>query len=133
VNSLNTFDLKLTPGELGQKTGDLGTVDGRKNLSQAIVNRFYTRRGELTKLGHPEYGSRLYLLMGEPNNIRTRQLAELYIRECLAQESRIAEIKEISFEPPSRNLEKINVLLATIILKPVGESSDFNIQLAINL
>ncbi|TRV04958.1 MAG: DUF2634 domain-containing protein [Microcystis wesenbergii Mw_MB_S_20031200_S109] len=132
MTSLNTFDLQLTPGELGQQQ-DLNRVDGRNNLSQAIVNRFYTRRGELTKLGHPSYGSRLYLLMGEPNNIRTRKLAELYIRECLAQESRIAEIKEIRFEPPSRDLDKRNVLLTTIILQPVGEPTDLNIQLAINL
>lgn len=132
MTSLNTFDLQLTPGELGQKQ-DLNRVDGRKNLAQAIVNRFSTRRGELTKLGHPSYGSRLYLLMGEPNNIRTRKLAELYIRECLEQESRIAEIKEIRFEPPSRDLDKRNVLLTTIILQPVGESTDLNIQLAINL
>lgn len=132
MTSLNTFDLQLTPGELGQQQ-DLNRVDGRKNLAQAIVNRFYTRRGELTKLGHPSYGSRLYLLMGEPNNIRTRKLAELYIRECLEQESRIAEIKEIRFEPPSRDLDKRNVLLTTIILQPVGESTDLNIQLAINL
>lgn len=132
MTSLNTFDLQLTPGELGQQQ-DLNRVDGRKNLAQAIVNRFYTRRGELTKLGHPSYGSRLYLLMGEPNNIRTRKLAELYIRECLEQESRIAEIKEIRFEPPSRDLDKRNVLLTTIILQPVGESTALNIQLAINL
>jgi hypothetical protein len=132
MTSLNTFDLQLAPGELGQQQ-DLNRVDGRKNLAQAIVNRFYTRRGELTKLGHPSYGSRLYLLMGEPNNIRTRKLAELYIRECLEQESRIAEIKEIRFEPPSRDLDKRNVLLTTIILQPVGESTDLNIQLAINL
>lgn len=132
MTSLNTFDLQLTPGELGQQQ-DINRVDGRKNLAQAIVNRFYTRRGELTKLGHPSYGSRLYLLMGEPNNIRTRKLAELYIRECLEQESRIAEIKEIRFEPPSRDLDKRNVLLTTIILQPVGESTALNIQLAINL
>ncbi|MFM5956664.1 MAG: hypothetical protein ACKOQ2_05775, partial [Dolichospermum sp.] len=75
----------------------------------------------------------LYLLMGEPNNIRTRKLAELYIRECLEQESRIAEIKEIRFEPPSRDLDKRNVLLTTIILQPVGESTALNIQLSINL
>jgi hypothetical protein len=43
MTSLNTFDLQLTPGELGQQQ-DINRVDGRKNLSQAIVNRFYTRR-----------------------------------------------------------------------------------------
>jgi phage gp46-like protein len=132
-NDLQSFDIQLSPGELGQAGGDLGTVDGRSNLTQAILNRFYTRQGELTALGHPDYGSRLYLLLGEINNARTRQLAELYIRECLAQESRIAEIVQIAFEPPSRDLEKRNVLTATIALRPVGESLPLTVQIAVNL
>ena len=68
--------------------GDVQTVTGRENLAQAIVNRLLTRRGELTGLGHPDYGSRLHLLVGELNNARTRGLAELYIRDSLAQEPR---------------------------------------------
>jgi hypothetical protein len=132
-NDLQSFDIQLSPGALGQAGGDLGTVDGRSNLTQAILNRFYTRQGELTALGHPDYGSRLYLLLGEINNTRTRKLAELYIRECLGQESRIAEILQITFEPPSRDLEKRNVLTATIALRPVGESLPLTVQIAVNL
>lgn len=130
---LNSFDLQLTPGNLGQAQGDVATVAGRANLAQAILNRFYTRQGELTQLGHPNYGSRLYLLMGEPNNQRTRNLAELYIRECLAQESRVAEIVELTFEPPSRDLSKINVLVVTLRLRPADDPVTLTVQVALNL
>jgi hypothetical protein len=132
-NELQSFDIQLSPGALGQAGGDLGTVDGRSNLTQAILNRFYTRQGELTVLGHPDYGSRLYLLLGEINNARTRQLAELYIRECLAQESRISEILQIAFEPPSRDLETRNVLITTISLRPIDQSPPLTVKIAVNL
>lgn len=131
--SLDAFDIQLSPGELGQKNGDLGVVDGRSNLAQAILNRFYTRKGELTELGHPDYGSKLHLLMGEPDNLRTRQVAELYIRECLLQESRIEEIKEITFDPPSRDLAKQGVLFTKIMVKPLGDSTYLSVQVPINL
>ena len=49
---------------LSEKGGDLDTVSGRTNMAQAIVNRLLTRRGELSKLGHPDYGSRLHELVG---------------------------------------------------------------------
>ncbi len=133
MTDLQSFDILLNPGELGQASGDLGTVEGRGNLTQAILHRFYTRQGELSELGHPEYGSRLYLLLGEINHDRTRKLAELYIRECLAQESRIAEILQITFEPPSRDLEKRNMLITTIALRPVGDFNPLVLQLALNL
>lgn len=133
ADTLEGFDIQLTPGELGRSGGDLGTVDRRSNLTQAILNRFYTRRGELTQLGHPDYGSRLHLLMGEMNNTRTRRLAELYIRECLAQETRISEVQQIMFEPPSRDLEKRNVLVTTIVLKPIDNSGNLTLRIGLNL
>jgi phage baseplate assembly protein W len=123
----------FSPGQLGQSGGDLATVQGRDNLTQAILNRFYTRQGELTPLGHPNYGSRLYLLIGEMNNTRTRNLAELYMRECLVQEPRIAEIESIEFEPPSRDLHKRNLLIATISLKAVGDPQPLTLQIGLNL
>lgn len=126
-------DIMFSPGEFGQSGGDLATVSGRTNLGQAILNRFNTRQGEMSQLGHPEYGSRLHLLMGEMNNDRTCNLAEIYIRECLNQESRIAEIVEIRFEPPSRELDKRNLLMATIILKAVADPVPMTIQVTVDL
>ncbi len=103
--------------------GDLKLVSGRANLSQAILNRLFTRQGELADLGHPEYGSRLYQLIGEPNTRRTQAVAELYIREALADEPRIAEIQAIAFEPPSMRADKRNILALTLAILPVDEEN----------
>lgn len=112
--------------------GDLDTTTGRENLAQAIINRLLTRRGELAQLGHPEYGSRLHELVGELNNLRLRALAELYIRDCLAQESRIEKVRYVTFEPPARGIDR-NVLKATIGVKAVGEEQDLGILLPIEI
>lgn len=82
-------DLQVTRG------GDLMTLSGRYNLVQAILHRLLTRKGELAELGHPDYGSRLHELVGEPNNERTRELVRLYAKECISQEPRVREIVRI--------------------------------------
>ncbi|MEL6863839.1 MAG: DUF2634 domain-containing protein [Bacteroidota bacterium] len=111
-------------------SGDLATVEGRENLAQAIVNRLLTRKGELRLFGHTAYGSRLYLLVGELNNRRTRARAELYIRECLRQEPRIHEVSEVRFNEPTRDIDR-NVLKAYVTVVPIGESSPISLTLPI--
>jgi phage baseplate assembly protein W len=111
---------------------DVATVSGRDNLAQAVVNRLLTRKGELTSLGHPDYGSRLYELIGEPNNIRLQGLAEIYIRESLQAETRIEDIRSIAFALPDRKQGR-SELRIMIHIKPVGDAAEFSIVLPINL
>ena len=144
VNDSNQLDLLLTRRYLGRVISDrefvdiqniqrdLGTVVGVDNLTQAIVNRLHTRQGELANLGHPDYGSRLYQLVGELNNNRTRAVAELYIRECLAQESRIEEVVEVIFQAPERGMNR-NVLKVTLSVKPVDTETLLTFGLSLNL
>ena len=101
-------------------TGDLATVSGRENLAQAIINRLLTRKGDLTTLGHPDYGSKLHTLIGELNNVRLRGKAELFIRECLAKEPRISEIVRIAFATPNRH-DTREQLQVEIIIRPVPQ------------
>ena len=124
VSDRQYVDLALTPG------GDLKTVQGQNNLAQAIINRLLTRKGELTGLGHPGYGSRLHELIGEPNNLRLRARAELYIRDCLAQEPRIKEITYVQIEPPSR-LENRERIKLTIGIQAINEEQPFSLQLMV--
>jgi phage gp46-like protein len=112
--------------------GDLATVTGRENLVQAIINRLLTRQGELTLLGHPRYGSRLYTLIGEPNNLRVRGLADAYIREALAQDTRVAKVNFITFDAPTRGYDR-STLRTTISVMPKGGEQAFTIFLPINL
>ncbi|HAG85005.1 MAG TPA: lysozyme [Cyanobacteria bacterium UBA12227] len=144
VDNLNQLDLHLTRRDTGQlipdrdvvdlcaNQGDLATVQGSANLYQAILNRLCTRKGELASLGHPHYGSRLYLLVGELNNTRTRSLAELYIRESLEVEPRIEDIVAVSFEPPTRGYDR-HTLKVTLKVKPVAEETLLTLQLSLNL
>ena len=126
VSDREYVDLTKTP------SGDLGVVSGRENLVQAILNRIFTRKGELARLGHPNYGSRVYQLVGEPNNLRTQGRAELFLRECLRQEDRIAEITFIQFADPGR-LDTRSTLQVEIGIQPVGAEAPFSLVIPINL
>lgn len=95
---------------------DIGAMSGRDNLAQAIILRLLTPRGELSSLGHPQYGSRLHSLIGEQNTETTRNLAKLYIMESLQMESRIEKVLELSVEPVKGNRSRVNVRLC---VKPV--------------
>jgi len=111
-------DLKLIDKEDGGRDikinnkGDLETVSGAFNLGQAITNRLMTRKGELSELGHANYGSRMYELIGEPNNERTRELAKIYVKECLSQEPRIKEIVKVVVSPVGN--DRIDISISVI-------------------
>lgn len=122
-------DLRLADEELGSDltlspTGDLETIEEEYNLSQAITNSLRTRRGELADLGHPNYGSRLYELIGEPNNERTRNLARIYATECIARDPRVQEIIDITVNTPKDDLHRIDI---DITVLPVESSTPLNI------
>ncbi len=119
--------------DLDKERGDIKVVSGQACLAQAIINRLLTRRGELTDLGHPDYGSRLYQLIGEPISRRTQAVAELYIREALAEESRIKEIVAITFAQPSLRLERRHLIEATIVIRPMDSSEALAITTQIPL
>ncbi|GAK58620.1 conserved domain protein [Candidatus Vecturithrix granuli] len=103
---------------------DMGVVSGRDNLSQAIILRLLTPRGELSALGHPEYGSRLHELIGERNTDTKRSLIKLYILESLQMEPRIEKVVEITVEPAEGKRDRVNVLLR---VKPVGKTGTVTI------
>ncbi len=71
---------------------DLATVDGAKNIAQALLLRFLTFEGELAPLGHPRYGSRLHELIGEPNTEANRSLAKLYALRAVQREPRVEKV-----------------------------------------
>ncbi len=112
------MDLQVT------KSGDLMKSHGRLNLGQAILHRLLTRKGELAELGHPDYGSRLHELIGEPNNSRTRDLVRLYAKECIAQDPRIHEIVRLTVAAAADNP---HIVLLDITVLPIKSSVPMNI------
>lgn len=105
---------------------DLGVVRGRANLIQALVVRLLTERGELTGLGHPDYGSRHHQLIGEPNTEANRNLVKLYMLECLQQEPRLERVVNIDVTPARgrENRDKVDVAL-TLKMRDVSAPLSF--------
>lgn len=107
---------------------DIGIVSGLQNLGQAIILRLLTPRGELSALGHPEYGSRLHEVIGVQNTETIRNLIKLYILESLQMESRIEKVEEVTVEPvrdsQGRVRDRVNVLLK---VEPIGEAETVTI------
>ena len=110
---------------------DLKISSGVETLRQAIANRLKTRKGELTALGHPDYGSRHFELIGEPNVERTRNLIKLYILQALKKEARIEKVLKASVQAdhvPPRDTVRIE-----LSVKVIGQSLPMDIIVPFNL
>jgi phage baseplate assembly protein W len=107
--------------------GDLITVSAEENLRQAIWLRLATPMGELTSLGHPDYGSRLLRLIGRLLTPQTLSLARAYVREALRREPRIKSIESLSVMPDPMRL---GVLLIEASVLPVGRAKPLNLTLS---
>jgi len=112
------------------RRGDVDTVAGYDNLGQAVVHRLMTRLGELEELGHPDYGSRLHELIGEPNNSETRKLVKMYVNQCLSQEVRIEKIESIDVLDYSG--DPYSVLLEIAVV-PIGSSAAISVSMPYRL
>jgi phage baseplate assembly protein W len=99
--------------EVAPRAMDLSVVSGRANLIQSLILRLKTERGELSGLGHPNYGSRHHQLIGEPNTEGNRNLIKLYILECLKQEPRLEAIQKIDVRPGQgrENRDKVDIYI----------------------
>jgi len=116
--------------------GDLTRLSGLDNLAQAIWFRLATNQGDLAHLGHPDYGSRLYRLIGRLITPETLALARAYVREALRQEPRIGSIEALAVLPdagqpgalrieltvrPAKTVEPLNLALS-FALEPLVEA-----------
>jgi phage baseplate assembly protein W len=107
---------------------DLATVSDVSNLQQALLLRFLTQQGELEGLGHPTYGSRLHLLIGEPNTETNRNRAKLYVLEALGQEPRVDEVLSVTVKTNPADRGRLDF---SISLRPIF--SDIVLNLVFDL
>ena len=110
---------------------DLEVAGGVATLTQAIANRLKTQKGELTPLGHPNYGSRHHELIGEPNVERTRNLVKLYILQALKKEARIEKVTRATVRAehsPPRSTVRID-----LEIKVIGSALPLNIIVPFDL
>jgi phage baseplate assembly protein W len=103
---------------------DLSKSEDRENLAQAVAIRLLTPRGDLSHLGHPDYGSRLHELVGEGNTETNRNLARLYILESLQQEARVEKVLAVTVKPVAGRRSAIEISLR---VQPVGDSQVLSI------
>lgn len=117
VYTVDRDSRRVTMNDRSRVLVDLGRVNGRDNLEQAIVLRLLTPRGELAALGHPDYGSRIHELIGHANTENTRNRLRLFILEALQAERRIAEVIEVDVAEGRRVRASVDVRLRVL---PIG-------------
>lgn len=103
---------------------DLEVLMRADNLIQALLLRFLTPLGELAPLGHPNYGSRLYELIGERNNETTRNRAKMFVLQALAAEPRVKEVLAVNVK---QNLADRTRLDIDISLKAIDADTPLNL------
>ncbi len=74
------------------ENGDLATVSGVANLTQALENALDTDQGEL--LYHPEYGYLGRRLLGQKNGPTAGMLAARYAKQTVSADSRISSVTD---------------------------------------
>jgi len=78
---------------------DLVTIDGIDDLAQALRLRLLTMRGELSRLGHPRYGSRVSELVGEPLTRQNLELLRRYVHQTLRSDPRVRVVRSLQVRP----------------------------------
>lgn len=112
------------------RSGDLEIIHHHETVIQSIRNRLATQQGELAELGHPEYGSLLDSVIGEPNIPDTHRIIETLVKDCLAQEPRVAKILDIIAAP---NKHDHNCVDISVYLKLRGEPEHLKLVLNFEL
>jgi len=103
---------------------DLELLTRLDNLSQAILLRFLTEVGELKQLGHPDYGSRLFELIGQLNTETNRNRAKLFVLEALQAEPRVKEVRSVVVTQNRADRTRMDI---SVSLRPVDSDTVLNL------
>ncbi|WP_020394488.1 hypothetical protein [Thiolinea disciformis] len=105
------------------------TVSGVDNLVQALTLRLLLDQGELSKLGHPRYGSRIRDFLGEPLDRANRELIRRYVRKTLLEDDRVEEVLQVSVSTQADSLNSIQVFAQ---IKAIGYAQPLPIGVSID-
>jgi phage baseplate assembly protein W len=98
----------------GRAGTDLDIVSGARNLQQALLLRFLTRVGDLAPLGHADYGSRLFELIGELNSDTNRNRAKLFVLQALAAEPRVKEVRSVLVTQSPNDRTRMDIAISLV-------------------
>jgi phage baseplate assembly protein W len=93
---------------------DLELLSAADNLMQALLLRFLTPVGELAALGHPDYGSRLFELLGESNTETNRNRAKLFVLQALAAEPRVKKVTNVQITQNRADRTRMDIKISLI-------------------
>ena len=96
---------------------DFSVIKFKNNLSQAIKNRLQTILNEMEL--HPEYGSKLSLLLGKPRDEILKSEIASEIRFTLMQEPRIQEILNVNIEYLADEKDTVKIKLEVLPIDTV--------------
>ncbi len=117
--------------DLALSARDLTITQGRDNLVQALKLRLLTARGELGRLGHPRYGSRVHELIGEPLTRPNLELLRRYVRAAILSDPRVAKIVKLEITPLRNDPNAVDVyaIVEPDPRKLVGPALEFGVVL----
>lgn len=120
-------DADLTVGV----TGDVQLVTGRDNLAQALVLRLLVRKGDLARLGHRRYGSRIHELIGEPMDEANLQLLRRMVRQTLREDPRVAQVTRVSVTPGA--VPGVLAVRAAVLARDMPEADPVVIEVGVDV
>lgn len=100
---------------VGRGVKSVSTSNGTEKINASIRTILQTRPGE--RFYEPEFGSRLYDLVFEPNDTFTNQLLYLYTVEALARWERRIRVTRVSFQRDDARPEYVGIAIAYVILQ----------------
>ena len=110
--------------------GDLDLAHGAGTITQALYMRLLVRRGELARIGWPDYGSRLHELIGEPSMARTHARVMTMAREAVEADPRVVEVTQIAAAVPPGDRDVVRVELdVQVISEPNPLNLVFDVAL----
>ena len=114
----------LSTTQAGEFGIDFAVISGSENIAQALLLRFLTVEGELARLGHPDYGSRLSELIGKLNTETNRNLAKLHVLRALSREPRVQAVLSASVTQAPSDRSRVDIALS---LKIIGSDTPLNL------
>ena len=97
-------------------SGDLTLAVGNDNAVQALSLRLRVRKGELSLLGWPDYGSRLHELIGEPDLPRTRLKAQVFARDAVEGDPRVKQVQSVDLVPIPGERSVLRLAMSVLLI-----------------
>lgn len=93
-------------------------VDDMESLKQNLLLRLLIERGNLSSLGYPHYGSRIYDFIGKLQSSDNVQLLRRLIKKTILQEKRVAKVRLVDVR---QSLVDPNTLNVDILVQAVNK------------